>query len=177
MKTRNEIKKLTLSAMFLALAFVMPFLTGQIPQIGSMLCPMHIPVLLCGFFCGAPWGLLVGFIAPLLRSFTLGMPPMFPTAFCMAFELAAYGVVAGFLHNKLPKKKINVYVSLLCAMLIGRIVWGAVMFGCMGFDVTAFGFQAFLAGAVLKAVPGIVLQIVLVPILVITLERFVNKNE
>lgn len=54
MKKRNDIKKLTLSAMFLALAFVMPFLTGQIPQIGSMLCPMHIPVLLCGFFCGAP---------------------------------------------------------------------------------------------------------------------------
>ena len=91
MKKRNDIKKLTLSAMFLALAFVMPFLTGQIPQIGSMLCPMHIPVLLCGFFCGAPLGLVVGFIAPILRSFTLGMPPMFPTAFCMAFELATYG--------------------------------------------------------------------------------------
>ena len=102
---RTEIKKMTLSAMFLALAFVMPFLTGQIPQVGSMLCPMHIPVLLCGFFCGAPWGMLVGFAAPLLRSFTLGMPPMFPTAFCMAFELATYGFVAGWLHGKLPNKK------------------------------------------------------------------------
>ena len=95
MKKRNDIKKLTLSAMFLALAFVMPFLTGQIPQIGSMLCPMHIPVLLCGFFCGAPWGLVVGFVAPILRSFILGMPPLFPTAFCMAFELATYGFIAG----------------------------------------------------------------------------------
>ena len=113
MKQRNDVKKMTLSAMFLALAFVMPFLTGQIPQIGSMLCPMHIPVLLCGFFCGAPWGLVVGLIAPILRSFTLGMPPMFPTALCMAFELAAYGFIAGWLHNKLPKKKVNVYVSLL----------------------------------------------------------------
>ena len=176
MKNRNEIKALTLSAMFLALAFVMPFLTGQIPQIGSMLCPMHIPVLLCGFFCGAPWGLGVGFIAPLLRSFTLGMPYMFPTAFCMAFELAVYGLVAGFLHNKLPKKKVNVYVSLLCAMIMGRIVWGVVMYACMGFDMSQFGFNAFLAGAVLNAVPGIVLQVVLVPIIVITLERFVNKN-
>ena len=113
---REEIKKLTLSAMFLALAFVMPFLTGQIPQVGSMLCPMHIPVLLCGFFCGAPWGLVIGLIAPLLRSVTLGMPPMFPTAFCMAFELAAYGFVAGYLHNKLPRRKINVYVSLISAI-------------------------------------------------------------
>lgn len=168
---RNEIKRLTLSAMFLALAFVMPFLTGQIPQIGSMLCPMHIPVLLCGFFCGAPWGLAVGFIAPILRSFTLGMPPMFPTAFCMAFELAAYGFVAGWLHNRLPKKKVNVYVSLLNAMVIGRLVWGIVMFCCMGFDTSKFGLDAFWAGAVINAIPGIVVQIVLIPVLVISLEK------
>ena len=174
---RNEIKKLTLSAMFLALAFVMPFFTGQIPQIGSMLCPMHIPVLLCGFFCGAPWGMVVGFFAPLLRSFILGMPYMFPTAFCMAFELAAYGFISGWLHNKLPKSKINVYVSLLSAMVIGRLVWGMVMFCCMGFDATKFGLSAFLAGAVLNAIPGIVVQIVLVPVLVISLEKIVNKPE
>ncbi len=174
---RNEIKKLTLSAMFLALAFVIPFLTGQLPQIGSMLCPMHIPVLLCGFFCGAPWGLVVGLIAPILRSFTLGMPPMFPKALCMAFELAAYGFIAGWLHNKLPKRKVNVYVSLLSAMVIGRLVWGIVMFCCMGFDASKFGLSAFLAGAVLNAVPGIVIQIVLIPILVISLEKFANKVE
>lgn len=157
--------------MFLALAFVMPFLTGQLPQIGSMLCPLHIPVLLCGFFCGATWGLGVGFIAPILRSFTLGMPQMFPTAFCMAFELAAYGFVSGWLHNKLPKKKVSVYVTLLSAMIIGRLVWGIAMFGCMGFDISKFGFSAFLAGAVLNAIPGIILQIIVIPILVITLEN------
>ena len=176
MKTRNEIKKLTLSAMFLALAFVMPFLTGQIPQIGSMLCPVHIPVLLCGFFCGAPWGLGVGFMAPLLRSFIIGMPYMFPTAVCMAFELAAYGFVAGLLHNKLPRNKVNVYISLLLAMVIGRLVWGVVMLVCVGFDVSAFGLQAFMAGAVLNAVPGIILQIVLIPIIVITLEKVIAKE-
>ena len=174
---KNEIKKITLSAMFLALAFVMPFLTGQIPQIGSMLCPMHIPVLLCGFFCGAPWGIGVGFIAPILRSFTLGMPVMFPAALCMAFELAAYGFVAGWLYHKLPKKKVNVYVSLLSAMVIGRLVWGSVMFSCMGFDVSKFGLSAFLAGAVFNAVPGIVLQIVLLPVFIIAIEKLVNKTE
>ena len=177
MKKRNDIKKLTLSAMFLALAFVMPFLTGQIPQIGSMLCPMHIPVLLCGFFCGAPCGLVVGFVAPILRSFTLGMPPMFPTAFCMAFELATYGFIAGWLHNKLPNKKVNVYVSLFGAMVIGRLVWGIIMFCCMGFDASKFGLSAFLAGAVINAVPGIIVQIVLIPVLVITLGKIVNKSE
>ena len=170
----NDIKKLTLSAMFLALAFVMPFLTGQIPQIGSMLCPMHMPVLLCGFFCGAPWGLGVGFVAPILRSIVLGMPPMFPIAFCMAFELAAYGFVAGWLHDKLPKQKVYVYISLLCAMVIGRLIWGAVMFCCMGFDISKFGLSAFLAGALLNAIPGIILQILLIPVLVITLEKVVD---
>ena len=176
MGNRLNIKRLTLSAMFLALAFVMPFLTGQIPQIGSMLCPMHIPVLLCGFFCGAPWGLAVGFIAPILRSFTLGMPPMFPTAFCMAFELAAYGFVAGWLHHKLPRKKTNVYVALISAMLIGRLVWGVVMFSCMGFSPASFGFEAFLTASVVNAIPGIVLQIILIPIIVITLEKVVVKE-
>lgn len=171
MKRINEIKKLTLSAMFLAIAFVLPFLMGQIPQIGSMLCPMHIPVLLCGFFCGAPWGLGVGVVAPLLRSIVLGMPPMFPTAFCMAFELAAYGLVAGWLHNKLPRKKVYTYVTLLSAMVIGRLVWGIVMFGCLGFDLSKFGFNAFLAGAVINAIPGIILQIILIPVLVIGLKR------
>ena len=175
MKKRNDIVKLTLSAMFLALAFVMPFLTGQIPQIGAMLCPMHIPVLLCGFFCGAPWGFAVGLLAPLFRSFTLGMPPMFPTAFCMAFELATYGFMAGWLYNKLPKKKINVYVALLAAMLIGRLVWGAVMFACMGLDASIFGLAAFAAGAVTNAIPGIVLQIILIPVLVILLKKQKEK--
>ena len=98
MRKTLDIRKLTYSAMFLAIAFVLPFFTGQIQQIGSMLCPMHIPVLLCGYICGAPWGMLVGFITPMLRSMLLGMPPMFPVAFCMAFELGTYGFVAGFLH-------------------------------------------------------------------------------
>ena len=173
---RTDIKKMTLSAMFLALAFVMPFFTGQIPQIGKMLCPMHIPVLLCGFFCGAPWGMLVGFVTPILRSFVLGMPVMFPTAICMAFELAAYGFITGFLHNRLPKKKWCVYVSLVGAMIIGRLVWGVAMFVCMGLDTTQFGMAAFLSGAITTAVPGIVLQLILVPIMVITLEKVVKKD-
>jgi len=94
----------------------------------------------------------------------------------MAFELAVYGFVAGFLHNRLPKKKVYVFVSLLCAMVMGRLVWGMVMFACMGFDVSAFGLQAFMAGAVLNAVPGIILQIVIIPIIVITLAKLMNNE-
>jgi len=177
MKAKNTSKSLTLSAMFLAMAFVLPFLTGSIPQIGSMLCPMHIPVLLCGFFCGGPWGAAVGAIAPILRSAIFGMPPMFPTAICMTFELAVYGLIAGWLHNRLPKKKIYVYVALLIAMIAGRIVWGAAMFCCMGLDPSAFGLEAFFAASVLNAIPGIILQIILIPIIVIRLKKqFGTRN-
>lgn len=163
--------KLVLAALFLALSYVLPFLTGQIPEIGSMLCPMHIPVLICGFVCGWPWGLLVGFIAPILRSLTLGMPPMFPTAICMAFELAAYGAAAGVMHKALPSKKIYIYCSLLTAMIVGRLVWGAAMFICMGIKGSAFTFAAFLAGAITNAIPGIILQIILIPLIVIVLQK------
>ncbi|MBE5817211.1 MAG: ECF transporter S component [Clostridiales bacterium] len=172
MKRNNKLLKMILSALFLALAYVMPFLTGQIPEVGSMLCPMHIPVLLCGFICGWPWGLAVGFIAPIMRSFiTGGFPPMFPTAVCMAFELAVYGAVAGLMHRILPRKKPYIYCSLLIAMVLGRLVWGAAMFVCLGINGGAFTFSAFLAGAVTNAVPGIIIQLVIVPIIVMFLDN------
>ena len=167
----THIKKLILAALFLAMAMVLPFLTGQIPEVGAMLCPMHIPALLCGFFCGWPWGLMVGIVAPLLRSVTFGMPPMFPVAICMAFELATYGAVSGALYQKLPKKKSSIYVALLVAMVVGRLVWGAAQFVCMGLDPAAYGFAAFWAGAITSAIPGIIVQIVLIPLLVMALEK------
>lgn len=178
MKKQNHLINLALSAMFLAFAFVMPFLTGQIQQFGNMLCPMHIPVILCGFVCGAPWGLAVGFTVPLLRSLILGMPPMYPTAFAMAFELAAYGLMSGILYRVFPKKKGYIYCSLIISMIFGRLVWGAVQFVCMGFDATKFGFSAFWAATVANAVPGIILQIVLIPVAVMILEKtkIINKR-
>jgi LytS/YehU family sensor histidine kinase len=171
MKNREKILKIVFSAMFLALCYVLPFLTGQIPEIGSMLCPMHIPVLLCGFVCGWPWGLIVGVTAPLLRSFTLSMPPLFPTAICMAFELATYGAVSGLLHKILPKKKPFIYVSLLVSMLIGRIVWGVAMLICMSINGNAFTFTAFIAGAFTNAIPGIIIQILLIPVIIMIIEN------
>ena len=170
---------MTLAALFLAIAYIMPFLTGQIPEVGAMLCPLHIPVLLCGFICGWPWGLAVGFIAPLFRSFMLGMPPMFPTAVCMAFELATYGAVTGWLHERLPRKKMSIYISLFAAMLIGRIVWGAAMYICLGISGGSFTFAAFVAGAFTNAIPGIIVQIVLVPVLVMILDnpKVINLRE
>lgn len=169
---RSElVRKLVCAAVCLAIALVLPLLTGQIPQIGSMLLPMHIPVLLCGFLCGWPWGLAVGFVAPLLRFFLFGMPPLFPTGVAMAFELATYGAVAGLLYRLLPKRVPFLFLSLLAAMLAGRVVWGGVRFLIAGLSHTEFPFSAFVAGAAVNAIPGIVLQIVLIPPLVLALRR------
>ena len=168
---KNHIKRLALSAVLLAIGLVLPFLTGQIPEIGSMLLPLHLPALICGFVCGWGWGLAVGFVLPLLRSMLFGMPPMIPTALCMAFELAAYGAISGLLYAKLPKTKASVYISLVTAMIVGRLVWGAARFLCAGLDISAFGLGAFWAGAVTTAIPGIIVQIILIPILVMALEK------
>ena len=171
MKHHSQLLKMILSALFLALSYVLPFLTGQIPEIGSMLCPLHIPVLLCGFICGWPWGLAVGFLAPLFRSLTLGMPPLFPSAVCMAFELASYGAIVGMMHKILPKKKPYIYCSLIVAMIVGRFIWGTAMLVCLGLSGGTFTFAAFLAGAFTNAIPGIIVQLALIPILVMLLDN------
>lgn len=180
MKKHRELLKMVLSALFLAIAYVLPYLTGQIPEVGSMLCPMHIPVILCGFICGWHWGLIVGAIAPLFRSFlTGGYPPLMPTALCMAFELAAYGAFAGIVYTLLRrtlnggviKKWSAIYASLFVAMIVGRLVWGSAMFIYSGINGEVFGLKAFWAGAVANALPGILVQVVLIPPLVFAAER------
>ena len=170
MKNKNVLK-LTYSGVCLALCLVLPFLTGQIPQIGSTLLPMHIPVLLCGFLCGPVWGLAVGAIAPILRSLLFGMPPLFPTATAMAFELAAYGLLAGLFYKLLPKKTPYLYVALILAMLGGRLVWGLAMTVLMSVAGKGFTLAAFWAGAFANAWPGIVLQLVLIPPVVAALKK------
>ena len=170
-KTRSTTRDLVLAALFLALAFVLPMITGHVPQIGNMLCPMHFPVLLAGFVLGGPWGLAVGFIAPLVRSVLFGMPPMFPIAISMAFELAAYGLVSGALWRKVKHTVPMMYASLVTAMVAGRLVWGAVRFVLAGLTGSSFPFSAFLSGALLTAVPGIVAQLVLIPLILVALQK------
>ena len=162
-KTRSATRDLVLAALFLALAFVLPMITGHVPQIGNMLCPMHFPVLLAGFVLGGPWGLALGFAAPLLRSVLFGMPPMYPIAIAMAFELATYGAV----QHTLPMT----YATLVTSMEAGRLVWGAVRFVLAGLSGSSFPFSAFLSGAVLTAVPGIVAQLILIPLIVAALQK------
>ena len=170
-KTKSPARDLVLAALFLALAFVLPMITGHVPQIGNMLCPMHFPVLLAGFVLGGPWGLALGFIAPLLRSLLFGMPPMFPIAISMAFEMAAYGVVSGWMYRKVPHTLPMTYATLVTAMVAGRLVWGAVRFVLAGLTGSSFPFSAFLSGALLTAIPGIIAQLILIPLIVTALKK------
>ena len=176
MKINKTVFKITLSAIFLSIAYVLPFLTAQIPEIGSMLCPMHIPVILCGFICGWKYGLAIGIIAPLLRGVTLGMPPLFPTALAMCVELGTYGLVSGLMYKLMPKKIVNIFFVLVVAMLVGRLIWGITMFTLMGFELAKFNLSNFWSLAFVNALPGIAIQIVLIPIIVITYNKVSKYN-
>jgi len=169
--SKNFVRNLTSSAVCLALCMVLPFLTGQIPEIGSALSPMHIPVLLAGFLCGPWWAAAVGAVAPLLRHAIFGGMPPLMTAIAMTFELLAYGLLTGLLYRLQPRKMSSVYIALITAMIGGRVVWGVAQVVILGLTDNAFGWAAFWAGAVTNAIPGIIVQLLLVPILVVALQR------
>ena len=170
--TKQTTQNFVLAAMFMALGLVLPFLTGQIQQIGNMLLPMHLPVLVCGLICGWQYGAAVGFVLPLLRFVLFGMPPLYPMGISMAFELAAYGFLVGWLYSHSRWQCIiSLYRCLLAAMVGGRLVWGAVRVLLSGVAGQAFTWEMFLSGALLTAIPGIVLQLTLIPALMLALDR------
>ena len=164
-------RKISISAMFLAIGWLLPFLSGQIPQVGNMLCLIHIPAFLTGFLLGPWYGMAIGFLIPLTRSMIFGMPPLYPKALCMAFELGAYGFLAGGLlkrikgYGKISETHV-IYISLVLAMLGGRLVWGAAMFCCGMVSASPLTWKMFLTEAFINAWPGILIQICLLPALI-----------
>lgn len=167
----RNIKKITLSGIFLAIGMILPFFTGQIPEIGRMLLPMHLPVLLCGYVCGWQYGFWVGLILPVLRSILFGMPVLMPKAVVMAAELAIYGFMTGFLYQRLSKNLSGLYLSLLGAMAAGRIVTGIVAVPIYGMTGSSFGMKIYLTDTFLEAIPGIILQLIFIPFLLMTLQK------
>ena len=167
----KTVKNLVYSAVCLALCMILPFLTGQIRSVGNALCPIHIPVLLAGFICGPWWAMSIGAVAPLLRFVLFGMPAIFPMGIAMCFELATYGLVCGLLYQKLPKKVPCIYISLITAMVLGRVVWGIMRALLSGVAQSPFTWAAFFAGAFTTAIPGIITHIVLIPLVVMALRR------
>lgn len=172
-KDKNKnLLNLVLSAMFLAIGIVLPFLTGQIQTFGNMMLPMHIPVMLCGLVCGWQYGLTIGAILPLMRSALFGMPVMYPSAIGMAFELATYGFVIGLLFQKARWKCIkSLYRCLLISMISGRVVWGIVQCILLGLGDDGFTLSMLLSSAVINAIPGIILQLLLIPTVMLMLGK------
>ena len=167
-KTNNVV----LASMFLSIGFVLPIFTSQLKEIGDTLLPMHIPVMLCGLICGWKYGFLVGMILPLIRGAVFGMPPIYPNAIWMAIELAIYGLVIGFLYFRLNLKNTKgVYISLISAMLLGRIAWGISKAALLGLGGKTFTVSMFIAGGFIDALPGIILQLIIIPAIMILLNK------
>lgn len=175
---RNNTKKIIFSSLMLSLGIVLPLFTSQIKEIGDSLLPMHLPVMLCGLVCGWVYGLTIGFCMPFMRSLIFSMPPMYPNAVWMAFELATYGFVIGFLYNRKVNKSILwLYFSLICSMLCGRVVWGTVKLILLSVKGNTFTLSAFITGGFIDALPGIIIQLVLIPIFLKILKGFYSEKK
>ena len=170
-----RLKNTVLSAMFICVGLILPFFTGQLKQIGNMLLPMHIPVMLCGFICGPWFGFVTGFVLPVMRSALFSMPVMYPNAVAMAFELSVYGFVTGFIYMHSKKTVLSVYISLVSAMVLGRIIWGIVWTSILGLG--NYTWQMFMTGAVYNSIPGIIIQLVIIPILVTGIKKINTQSK
>lgn len=161
------LKRLVFTAMFIAIGLLLPFITGNVPTVGKYLCPMHLPIFLCGMVCGPLWGAAAGCVTPILRSLLFYMPVLYPNGVGMAFELLTYGAVSGLIFAALKYKNARtVYLALIPSMLAGRLVWGAarvVMLGLSGPETASFSLNYFLVSGFLEAIPGIILQLLLIP--------------
>ncbi len=166
----SSVKKSIITAVCMALCVVLPMAFHAVQNAGSIFLPMHIPVLLCGLICGWQYGLICGIIGPLLSSLLTGMPPAayLPV---MMIELAVYGLVSGFLSQRIHtgKSLLDTYISLIGAMLAGRLVAGLAR--ALIFARGSYSFQTWAVGYFVTGLPGIIIQIVLVPAILVALEK------
>lgn len=173
----NRSREITLSGLFIGLGLLLPYITGNIQSLGVNLLPMHLPILIGGYVLGWKYGFLIGFITPLLRTILVGMPPML-IAIPMAFELGIYGLITGLLFRLLAKKRSSIFISLIVAIIGGRIVWGLASYLLLSILAIPFTVEMFIAGAFANSIVGIIIQLILVPIIIIGLERAgVLRNE
>jgi len=161
-----NIKKITFGSSLIALAVLLPFLTASNPALGSIFLLMHIPALLGGFLLGGKMGGIIGFIMPLFRSVLISTPPLYPVALIMAFELGAYGLFAGIFFTLFKNYPFGYLLALIVAMIAGRFVWGITSTIILSLANRPYSFEAFLTGAFVTALPGIAIQIILIPVLI-----------
>ncbi len=166
----SKTKRLVLAALCLALGVVLPIAFHSVANAGSIFLPMHIPVLLCGIICGWPYGLACGVLAPILSSLITGMPPMayVPSMVC---ELAVYGLATGLIKQfvKTGKPVLDIYIALISAMLLGRITFGVL--NALIFRAGEYSLAVWTTAAFVTALPGIIIQLIVIPILVLALQK------
>jgi len=166
----SSVKRSMLTAVCIGLCVVLPMAFHSIPNAGSILLPMHIPVLLCGLICGWSFGLLCGLAGPLLSSLLTGMPPMayLPS---MLVELAAYGLVCGLMINLVHTKKLyaDLYISLVVALIAGRIVAGVAR--ALIFAAGRYSMAAWITSYFVTSWPGLVIQLIFIPAIVVALMK------
>ena len=162
-------KKLVFTAVCAALCVVLPMAFHTIQNAGSIFLPMHIPVLLCGLMCGWPYGLICGLLGPLLSSLLTGMPPaaMLPS---MMVECAAYGCITGLMMQFVHTKKLmaDLYISMITAMVLGRVLAGLAKSLIFAPGTAPF---AWVTTSLITGIPGIVIQLILIPLVVVSLTR------
>lgn len=163
-------KKTVITAACIALCAVLPMAFHAIPNAGDIWLPMHIPVLLCGLICGSRLGALCGILGPFLSSILTQMPPAanLPS---MILELTCYGFVSGFMISRIRtgKQLYDILISLVCAMIAGRIVYGIA--NAALFNIGKFTINGWLVSSFVTSLPGIVFQIILVPLIITTLQK------
>ena len=161
----NTILRMILAALFIAIGVVVP---AMFHINGQVFLPLHIPVMLAGFICGPAFGFAAGLITPIVLSLTTGMPPMYPMAFCMALECAAYGLVCGLLMSRFGFRRsggvvLSSLLVLIIAMLAGRVVYALACVAFGSLRLSAGALPPFISGLTVTALPGIVIQLVLIP--------------
>jgi len=162
-------KQISYTALFLALAIVIPIAFHQFGLAGRIFLPMHIPVLICGFAIGPVSGIIIGLLAPFLSHLLTGMPPTYAVPL-MSMELPMYGLVAGITYKKL---KLNIYLSLIIAMIVGRLMFALGLIVLGRFIELPYGALEFIAagGAMITGLPGIIIQIIIIPPIVAAIKR------
>ena len=170
----NKTKQLVLTAMFIALGVILPQAFHAIPNAGSIFLPMHIPVLISGYVTGPLFGMICGILTPVLSHLIFSMPPapILPSMIC---ELAVYGLMTGLLNKviKIENDYVKAYVVLILSMLAGRLTYG--ILNTLIFKAGSYSFAAWTSAAFVTALPGIIIQLLIIPILVVRLRKYINN--
>lgn len=167
----NKINKIATCAFCVALCIILPFSFHLIPDFGSIFCPMHLPIFVCAMLCGPVYGIICGLLGPLFSSLFTGMPPSFILP-SMLVELVAYGLFSGLFMKVLKNKKfvISLYIVLILSMLIGRIIASFVQIFVLAKGAASA--QAVFTAHFITCLPGIILQIIIIPPIIVATNKF-----